>query len=127
MAARVDQASRPRARRSQRTGDPPTDLSMRASLLRALRRKVNESEEGEEGNEGSDDQSGDDGKEYQEAVAETLVDLAWNGHVAAIRLIFERIDGKVADEVKQSGYLEIRYVNDWRRPGGPAGQGAPDK
>ena len=65
-----------------------------------------------------------DGRTKARAVADTVVETALAGDMAAVRLIFDRVDGKVGNEMKHSGHLEIRYVNDWRQQGGPV---APDE
>ena len=39
--------------------------------------------------------SREDGKQNKRAVAEKLVEMARNGNIEAMKLVFERVDGKV--------------------------------
>jgi hypothetical protein len=53
-----------------------------------------------------------DGKQNKRAVAEKLVEMAKNGNTEAIKVIFDRVDGKVPQEHtgEGGGPLSIRVV-----------------
>lgn len=56
---------------------------------------------------------GEDGKQNKKAVAEKVVEMARAGNVEAIKMVFERVDGKVPETRVLQGNDEappIRYV-----------------
>ena len=81
-------------------GRPPKPLALTTAIRQCLRKK------------------GPDGIVYRRRIAQKLVELADAGNVEAIRILLDRIDGKVPDalDVRASGELVVRYVNDWRNP-----------
>ena len=50
------------------------------------------------------------GKTRAENVANTLLTLAESGDVSAIRIVLERVDGKVADQVELGGEAKFRVT-----------------
>lgn len=66
-------------------GRPKRGQAMADTLRRVLARK------------------GEDGKANKQAIAEKIIELARAGDLDAIKLIFERIDGKVAEAVQVGG------------------------
>ena len=57
---------------------------------------------------------GEDGRINRKAVAEKVVEMALNGNTEAIKLIFERVDGKVPQtnvlEGNENAPIPIRYI-----------------
>ncbi len=56
-----------------------------------------------------------DGRTNKQALLEALLETALSGDVQAIKLIFERVDGKVPEPIeisgKDGGSIEIRWVD----------------
>lgn len=53
---------------------------------------------------------GSDGRPNRRAIAEKLISMARDGDMDAIKLIFERIDGKVAESVHLGGVVEFTLM-----------------
>jgi len=59
------------------------------------------------------DLPGPDGRPNREIVADTLIALARAGEMDAIKVVFDRLDGKVATPVDLQGEQQIRITVDW--------------
>ncbi len=60
-----------------------------------------------------------DGKQRNvDAIADQLIFLARGGDLDAIKVVLDRVDGKVVERLEHSGpggeALKIAYINDWR-------------
>lgn len=61
---------------------------------------------------------GPDGRLNSEIVADKLIALACAGEMDAIKVVFDRLDGKVATPVDLQGEQRINIVLDWGDGGG---------
>lgn len=63
-------------------------------------------------------EKGPEGIANRKLVAQKLVALALDGNMDAIKVVLDRVDGKVVEKLEHSGAgggpLILEYVNDWR-------------
>lgn len=57
---------------------------------------------------------GEDGISKGELFAQTVVRMSLEGHVGAMAIVLDRIEGKVPDATKHGGTVTIRVVRDAR-------------
>ena len=78
------------------SGNPNGRPKLEQSVTNVIRRLLSEKQ---------------DGKTRAEAIATTLLDLAAAGDVNAIRVVLERVDGKVVQPIEQTGTLTIDHID----------------